>query len=127
MSQTDDDFWAEAFDEHPRVESGSGSSVEHFKWGWNAETGEATVWRVVGGPDGPPFHREHLTEAWGRPPSSAASDLVGIATRADDPVGADVTITPYYGKPVPVSVVSWFTAAFPSSAVHSIELRVPDA
>ena len=46
---------------------------------------------------------------------------------ADDPEGADVTITPYYGGPVPNSVVHWFTAAFPSHAVHSVEPPVPDA
>lgn len=115
MSQTDDDAWAAAFDEHPRIESGSGSSVEHFKWGWNAETGEATVWRVGGGPDGPPFHDQHLTEAWGRPPSWSAGDLLGIAVETN---GIGFSITPYYGKHVPESVASWFEATFPADTVH---------
>jgi hypothetical protein len=125
VSATDGDTWDIGFDEPSRLDGGA--SVEHFKWGWNAQTGEPTIWRVAGGPDGPPFHPEHLTEAWGRPPSTAAGDVIGIATRATDPEDSDVTITPYYGKPVPVSVVQWFTAAFPSNAVRSVEPRVPDA
>lgn len=127
MSETDGDPWAVVFNEPSRFDTDGEASAAHFKWGWNAETGEATVWRVAGGPDGPPFHPEHLTEAWGRPSSSSAGDLLGIATRADDPEGGDVTITGYYGGSVPDSVVHWFTAAFPDDAVHSVQRRVPDA
>lgn len=127
MSETDGDPWAVVFDEPSRIDGDSGAPVEHFKRGWNAETDEATVWHVAGGPGGSPFHPEHLTEAWGRPPSSSAGDLLGIASRADDPQGGHVTISPYYGKPVPDSVVDWFNAAFPNHAVHSVHRPVPDA
>jgi hypothetical protein len=126
VSGTDADTWDIGFDESSRIDDG-GASVEHFKWGWNAETGEATVWRVTGGPDGPPIHEAHLTEAWGRPPSWSAGDLLGVATGADDPESGDLTITCYYGGRVPDSVVHWFSTAFPSSAVRSVEQPVPDA
>ena len=53
--------------------------------------------------------------AWGRPPSWSAGDLLGIAVETD---GIGVSITPYHGKHVPGSAVSWFEAAFPSDFVH---------
>ncbi len=97
---------------------------DHFKWGWNGRTREATVWRVDGA-DGPPVHNEHLTEAWGRPPSSSAGDGLGVAeatrSQADDeeaPTEHFVYITPFYGKPVPQSVIDWFRTALPDHTVR---------
>ena len=128
MSQ-DDDLWATFFDGQSSPDDANGWTTVHFKWGWNAQTGEASVWRLAGGPDGLPIHEWHLTEAWGRPPSFTAGDLLGIALERSAAVsgGGDVTITPYYGKPVPDSVVDWFKAEFPSHAVQSVEPPATDA
>ncbi len=120
----EDDLWDVVFDGQSTPREVDGSASVYFKWGWNAETGEAIAWRLDGGPDGPPIHDWFLTEAWGRPPSFSAGDHLGIATEtsATASEGGEVAITSYYGKPVPVGVVDWFKAAFPRHVVQAVEL-----
>ncbi len=114
-----------------RIPEPSGSD-QHFKWGWNGETGEATVWRVDS-IHGLPVHDTYLREAWGRPPSSEVGDCLGIAeaTKANltaEGDGADpvVYIRSFYGKHVPESVLEWFRAALPDHAPHAVTTRVAD-
>lgn len=102
----------------PTVET---ADVERFKWAWNEAEGEL-VWRVSGPGDGRPFHEEHVRQAWGREPSPAWGDVLGIATYAPA-AGAErahVSIHGYFDAPVPTSIVRWFEDAFPDA-----ELRGP--
>jgi hypothetical protein len=112
VREQDETDWTPVFGPEPGV---------HLKWGWNAETGVATVWEVTGGPDGLPTHNHHLAEAWGRTPSSRIGDHVGIALATDSsdaPENRDVYVTPYYRKTVPEGIVRWFHNNFPNHTLH---------
>ena len=101
-----------------------------FKWGWNAENGEATVWRVDGGADGSPLHEWYLTDVWGRGPSVSAGDIVGIAAATNTNHACEdhsVTISAFYGSVVPASVVDWFRVEYPGHSVEAVELPKPES
>ena len=87
---------------------------EWFKWGWNGETGQATVWSVGGDADGLPVHREALKAAWGRPNDGARGDVIGIAF-----IEAGRVVTrAFYDGDVPQAVIEWFTSHFPTFAIN---------
>ena len=83
-----------------------------FKWGWNAETGEAAIWEV-NDRDGLPAHGDHLSGVWGRRPSLETGDTLGNATWEPP----RVFISSFYGGPVPEAVVVWFRSAYPEAEV----------
>ena len=94
---------------------------DEFKWGWNAQTGEATVWQVGRHGDSRPFHRDFLREAWGREPTTAGGDRLGSAlvpdATGDDPAKPPILIRTYYSKEAPEPVLHWFRGHFPDRAI----------
>lgn len=88
-------------------------ALTRWKWGWNAASGEATVWEVSGDTDGWPTHHDHLTAAWGREPNYAGGDIVGIAEHNSLGDGADAITIRAYGHDVPTAVLDRFRAAYP--------------
>lgn len=95
-------------------------ATERFKWVWNEAEGEL-VWKVSGAGDGRPFHEERLREAWGREPSPASGDVLGVATHTPDAGGesALVSILPYFGAAVPANIADWFLQAFPDAELRA--------
>jgi hypothetical protein len=96
---------------------------EEFKWGWNAETGEATVWNVGRGGDGRPFHDDYLRDVWGRTPSRGDGDILGLALvpdtyEADGDGSLRVFVWCYYKDGTPDVVLAWFRAEFPNRIVE---------
>lgn len=87
---------------------------EYFKWGWNRETGKATVWTVAGGLDGPPFHDDEFERVFGRAPRPADGDVLGNASR----LGASLLIYSYYDDQIPPEVIGWFRSAYPNAELH---------
>ena len=83
-----------------------------MKWGWNAETGAATVWEVAGPGDGFPSHQSYLTAAWGRAPRVAGGDILGFAEWRPP----TLAIYAYAGAELPDAVEAHFRAAFPGRA-----------
>ena len=94
--------------------------AECFKWAWS-EADSALVWRVSGPGDGRPFHEEQLLQAWGREPSPALGDLLGVATYAPTAGGerALVSIYAYFGAAVPADITRWFQQSFPDAQVRA--------
>jgi hypothetical protein len=84
-----------------------------WKWGWNARTGEATVWEVGGPGDGFPSHDTYLTAAWGRHPQVADGDVVGFA-ESDPPT---LLVHSYVGSTVPDAVILAFRDRFPNATI----------
>lgn len=103
MNEADD--WAPELVYH----SGRG----RWKWGWNRQTGEATIWEVAGPGDGFPSHDTYLRAAWGRRPQITNGDVVGFA-QADPPT---LLIHAYYGADVPDAVVDRFRSLAPTAVV----------
>ncbi len=96
---------------------------ERFKWGWNSETGAADLWPVRGPGDGLPTHKEHLAQAWGREPSLARGDVLGLAV-VEEAAGLNepkqILVQAYFGTDVPASVLAAFAAAFPEVAITAV-------
>ena len=103
MNEADD--WAPELVYH----SGRG----RWKWGWNRQTGETTVWEVGGPGDGFPSHDAYLTAAWGRRPHITSGDVLGFA-QSDPPT---LVIRAYYGADVPDAVVAAFRALAPTAQI----------
>ena len=100
----------------PTVED---ADVERFKWAWSEADGEL-VWSVSGPGDGRPVHEEQAREVWGRGPSLATGDVVGIASYAPE-TGAErahLYIRGYYGSTVPEAIVRWFSETFPGAELR---------
>jgi hypothetical protein len=114
--------WSVGSDEWPSGLEQSGA--ERFKWAWNEAQGEL-VWSVTGPGDGRPFHEEQVRQAWGREPSTAHGDTLGVATYipAGARAGAHVSITAYFNYATPTSVVRWFGEAFPGAEVFDPAVR----
>jgi hypothetical protein len=100
-----DEDWAP----DPIDDAGSG----RWKWGWNRQTGEATIWEVGGPGDGFPSHDTYLTAAWGRRPHMAGGDVVGVA-ESDPPT---LVIHAYYGADVPDALIAAFRSLAPTAAI----------
>lgn len=95
--------------------------AEWFKWGWNGEKCEATVWRVVGGVDGFPRHDGRFAEVWGREPNLDCGDRLGVAsapTEAHPEQPLPVRVQAYYAMGVPEDVLVWFRNEFPGRTVE---------
>ena len=101
----EDDDWA------PKLVNHAGNG--RWKWGWNRQTGEATIWEVAGPGDGFPSHESYLTAAWGRRPRMTDGDLVGFAERDSQ----TLVIHVYYGAEVPDAVVAAFRSVAPTVAI----------
>lgn len=83
-----------------------------LKWGFNAETGEVTIWEVAGPGDGFPSHHAYLTTAWGREPRHAKGDIVGIAEWRPPTL-----VIRSYQADLPEAVESHFREAYPGAEV----------
>jgi len=103
----------EDFDWEPQFEELLATG-QRFKWGWNSETEEATIWEVAGPGDGLPTHNQQLEGAWGRPPSHSAGDKLGRAF-LEPP---RLSIQAYYGDLVPDVVTSWFREHYPDADIQ---------
>lgn len=79
-----------------------------FKWGFNGETGEFTIWEVGGPGDGFPSHVDYLEEAWGRQPRPDV-DTMGHVDIKDDAIELQASS----GSGLPRELVAWATANFP--------------
>jgi hypothetical protein len=93
--------------------------AERFKWAWNEAQGEL-VWSVTGPGDGRPYHEEYLLAAWGREPSPAVGDVLGVATHlpgAEDGSGV-VSVVAYFEAAVPANIAGWFRRAFPGAELR---------
>ena len=67
---------------------------------------------MSGPDDGLPAHDQQLSVAWGRRPSQAEGDVLGIAFHY--PAG-DIDVS---RRPVPASVICWFRQAFPNALLR---------
>lgn len=84
-----------------------------FKWGWNGETGEVTVWEVAGPGDGFPSHHAYLSTAWGRAPRvGGGADVVGFAEWQPPTLAIHA-----HGATLPEAVEAHFRTAFPGASI----------
>lgn len=102
-----DDRW------DPQLGRESGREGTQFKWGLRARDVDPTVWEVSGPGDGFPSHDTYLETAWGRMPSTAAGDMLGIATWEPP----QLTIKTYYSEDVPQPVRDAFREMFPTETL----------
>lgn len=86
--------------------SGAGA---RWKWGYNGETDETTIWEVSGPGDGFPSHGAYLEAAWGRPARVAKGDALGVA----ESTSGSLHVHAYYGARVPESIVAGFRNLVP--------------
>ncbi len=109
--------WESGFEDWPQPLGNP--EAERFKWVSSEAEGEL-VWSVSGPGEGRPFHEEQLRQAWGREPSTASGDVLGIATHTPNAGGerALVLIYPYFGAAVPASIAGWFLQAFPDAELR---------
>jgi hypothetical protein len=110
-------------DDWALLSEGSEQPGQYFKWGWAADGAATTVWRVEGGVDGLPTHKQRLLEAWGRAPSSSGGDVLGVAFAAQEGTlgggePAAVVVCAYYQRALPQEVLAWFRAAFPRRLIE---------
>lgn len=90
----------------------------NFKWNFNNATGEPHVWRVMGGSDGRPVHRQmYEAQGWTK------GDLV-LGQGAYKPAALDAALVrllyyPNTGTFVPEPIIDWFKRTFPDAAIQT--------
>lgn len=129
------DMWNEIFEEDqaPITEVFDPTWPFNFKWAYDAQTGQAHVWRVKGGVDGMPTHRQETRERWGRDVRVQDGDTLGLATyipaekKLDGTVVAppDVHLQAYYNMPIPPEIYLWFEDHFPDAVVRQATVVKP--
>ena len=105
-------------DWQPTLERPAGT---HFKWGFDAETEQFTIWEVSVVGDGLPTHQVALQAAWGRPPQPGR-DCLGSALVGDD----TVTLVAYYDAELPSEAETWARERFPQHDIEATRIGVRD-
>lgn len=139
------DDWTPQLAEPAMTEPGTGPIVEHLdptwpywlKWGWNGQTGQVDVWKTIGGSsDGKPYHRDVLTQLWGRQPVTFTggiggdADILGVAQyipaqeKLDGTIvaPAEIKVSSRYSREVPAAVHDKLQSMFPQAAIRNARL-----
>jgi hypothetical protein len=106
-------------DWQPVVEISAGS---HFKWGFDGQTGQFTIWEVSLVGDGLPTHDTYLNAAWGRSPQPP-HDRLGTAAVEEDVVNFVV----YYNARLPRKAETWARQHFPQRTIVSVRVGVNES